>query len=215
MEGGGDLGRRLCERRKELGLSLQEVADRSSVDANYLSTLERRPWSEVSPSALSRLASALGTTVGALSGGGTQAPPGQATPDAGAPLTELTPRECRDLLGTGGVGRIVFLDERGPVAIPVNFTMDGDDVVFRTERGSAVARLHPEETVSFEVDNVDDPLAEGWSVLLTGGWAREGAGEAPSAVDVQPWAAGNRDWVVRIRPSLVTGRRIRRVPGHP
>jgi len=66
--------------------------------------------------------------------------------------------------------------------------------------------------VSFEVDHLDEALAEGWSVLVSGE-ARvvtdPGELAAVSALGVAPWAGGDRDSYVRIIASEVTGRRIR------
>jgi len=214
MDNSGDLGRRLAERRQSLGLSVQEVADRAGVDATYLAGLEGRPWSTTSWRTLVHLAAALGTTVEALGGGGTQMPPGRQDTGSGAPLWILDENECRRMIAAGGVGRVVFVADRGPVAIPVNFTMTGDDLLFRTERDADVAQLDQGTTVSFEVDNLDGPLAEGWSVLLTGRCTVEPL-EPDHPVDVQPWAAGDRDTVVRIHPATITGRRIRRLIDEP
>ncbi|HVX22154.1 MAG TPA: pyridoxamine 5'-phosphate oxidase family protein [Acidimicrobiales bacterium] len=213
MSNAGDLGRRIAERREALGLSVEEVAVRSRIDATYLAGLERRPWAAVPGDTLVRLARALETTVEALGGGGTQVPPGRQDTGSGAPLLELDEEECRRLIAGGGVGRVVFAGERGPVAIPVNFTVDGDDVVFRTVWDAEVVQLGPEAPVSFEVDNLDGPLAEGWSVLLTGRCTVEPMAEEGVAADVRPWAAGHRDAAVRLHPAKVTGRRIRRPAG--
>lgn len=205
-----DMGRRIEERRVALGLRVEDVAERAGVDANYLASLEWRGSSAISPAALNRLAGALDTTVEALSGGLTQEPPGRRSTGSGAPIRPLEPAECHALIAGGGVGRVVFVDDRGPVALPVNFAMDGGDVVFRTERDAVVAALDHREPVSFEVDNLDDALAEGWSVLLTGECTVEEGGSGAQVVDVHPWAAGDRSCVVKLRPRLVTGRRIRR-----
>ena len=72
------------------------------------------------------------------------------------------------MIAPDGVGRIVFTEARGPVALPVNYRMIGDSIVFRTAATSALQRALRHEQVSFEVDYVDDALAEGWSVLVSG-----------------------------------------------
>ena len=164
----GDLGRRVAERRHELGLTVKEVAARAGMDPNYLFMVEVSPAPQLSRSALWRLAAALDSSVDVITGSGMVAPPGRGGPQ-GRPLLEpLAIDECRALVAPGGVGRIVFVDADVPVATPVNFRVLGDDIVFRTESASAMLALLPEQRVSFEVDHLDEALIEGWSVLISG-----------------------------------------------
>jgi nitroimidazol reductase NimA-like FMN-containing flavoprotein (pyridoxamine 5'-phosphate oxidase superfamily) len=51
-------------------------------------------------------------------------------------LLELTKHECFRLLAGHHLGRIVLVDERGPIALPVNFVVDQHAVVFRTDEGT-------------------------------------------------------------------------------
>jgi nitroimidazol reductase NimA-like FMN-containing flavoprotein (pyridoxamine 5'-phosphate oxidase superfamily) len=127
-------------------------------------------------------------------------------------LEKLTRTECRNLLGRGGIGRIVFYDPRGPVALPVNYRMAGDDIVFRTAALSSLRGARYTERVSFEVDHIDDAMRQGWSVLVTGS-AREvhDADELREleGLGVEPWAGEERPVYLRIEPKTVSGRRIR------
>ncbi len=209
----GDLGRRVRERRKVLGLTLEEVAAKANMDPNYLRKVEESPSSDLSVAAQWRLAAALETTVGDIRGGGTQEPPGQTNPMAVRNIDVLDREACRSLIAPGGVGRVVFTEVRGPVALPVNYRMLGDDIVFRTAATSALRRALKHEQVSFEVDFLDDALAEGWSVLVSG------SGDLVVDPDqlqrvlktgVTPWANGKKDDFVCIKPREITGRRIRR-----
>ena len=68
----------------------------------------------------------------------------------------------------GGCRPLRVLEPRGPVALPVNFRMFGDDVVFRTAALSSVRSATHGGRVGFEVDHIDDAMREGWSVLVTG-----------------------------------------------
>jgi nitroimidazol reductase NimA-like FMN-containing flavoprotein (pyridoxamine 5'-phosphate oxidase superfamily) len=140
-------------------------------------------------------------------------PPGQRPAAKNPVLTSLTPDECRQLVAGGGVGRFLFVEAgRGPVAIPVNFRMDGDDVVFRTGRESSIAESLREKRVSFDVDHLDDALSEGWSVLLSGTASiiTDPAGlDQARALGIEPWAGGDRPVYVRVMVQRVTGRRIR------
>ena len=206
----GDLGRRVSERRHELGLSVEELAHRAGMDPTYVRSLESSSSPEITRVALWKLAAALDTTMDLVSGGGTQAPPGQADPSRQPVLTALDLESCRELIRPGGVGRIVFSEPRGPVALPVNFRVVDDNVIFRTAPLPEFTSSLP--LVSFEVDHIDEALAEGWSVLISGqGHVIVDPSELQraQAAGVAPWAGGERDIYVRIVPTEVTGRRIR------
>jgi hypothetical protein len=50
----GDLGRRVSERRQELGLSVEELARRAGMDPTYVRSLETSPSPEITRMALWR-----------------------------------------------------------------------------------------------------------------------------------------------------------------
>jgi transcriptional regulator with XRE-family HTH domain len=210
---GTDVGRRIAEQRKRVGLTVAQTAERAGMSQEYLAYLESSLAPNPAQAALIRLAAALDTTPGALSGAGQNLPPGQRSA-AKAPLLEnMTVAECKQHLAGGGIGRFLFNEAgRGPVAIPVNFRMDGDDVVFRTGSGGSVSAGLNESRVSFDVDHLDDALSEGWSVLVTGEAQiiTDPAGLARAeALHVEPWAGGDRPIYVRLTGNQITGRRIR------
>ncbi|HZU73191.1 MAG TPA: pyridoxamine 5'-phosphate oxidase family protein [Acidimicrobiales bacterium] len=208
----GDLGRRLATRRRQLGLERAQVAARAGMDPGYLAYLEDAAGGSPSSTGLLRLAAALETTVEDLYGGGRDRAPGRGRPAAKPELVALSRRECIELLGAGGVGRFIFLEERGPVAVPVNFRMDGDDVVFRTEAGNSLSRRIGQRRVSFEVDQIDETRREGWSVLVSGvgRLVKDPAElEAVGRLGVAPWAGPDRRQYLRLVPEEITGRRIR------
>ena len=212
MSNVGDLGRRVAERRQELGLSPEVVADRADMDPSYVRALEKSPSPQLSRSALLRLAEALETTADAVTGGGTQAPPGRTKPSKRPVFDGLGRDECKALIDSGGVGRVVFSEPRGPVALPVNFRMLDGDVVFRTTALAALTSCLGKGKVSFEVDHLDEGLTEGWSVLISGeGHVVVDPVECQRAQElgVAPWAGGERNDYVRIVPRELTGRRIR------
>jgi transcriptional regulator with XRE-family HTH domain len=210
--GGTDLGRRIREHRVRAGLSQEEAAAGAGMAASYLAYLESNPDASPTPAALARLAAAIGTTTRAITGAGLDLPPGRQEPAQRPVLETLSEAECRGYLGTGGVGRFLFTQARGPVAVPVNFRMLDGDVVFRTEAGTGEHAGAGQRHVSFEVDHLDETLGEGWSVLLSG-HARvvtdPGELAQVQGLGVQPWAGGNRDSYIRLTPAVVTGRRIR------
>lgn len=216
--GGTDLGRRIAEQRNRAGLSRDQAAERAGMSPEYLTYLESSPTPNPTQASLTRLAAALDADQAMLTGAGLNLPPGQRGAAKNPVLETLTIDECRAHVAAGGIGRFLFDDPgRGPVAIPVNYKMDGDGVIFRTSGTSgfgAEIRLNAAfaEKVSFDVDHLDDVLGEGWSVLLSGS-ARiitdpaEVAGA--KALHIEPWAGGDRDVYVRLMPTQITGRRIR------
>ena len=143
--GGTDLGRRIAEQRVRAGLSILETAERAGMSADYLAYLESNPTPNPGQATLTRLAAALRATPGSLSGAGLNLPPGQRGAAKNPVLHALTEQECRAHIASGGVGRFLFVEPgRGPVAIPVNYQMDGDDVVFRTSGHTSIACRAPE-----------------------------------------------------------------------
>jgi transcriptional regulator with XRE-family HTH domain len=211
--GGTDLGRRICEQRDRAGLSLAETAERAGLAVEYLAYLESSQDPNPTQATLIQLAAALGTSAGVLSGAGLTLPPGQRGAAKNPVLTSLTAEECSALIAPGGVGRVLFVEPgRGPVAIPVNYRMDGADVVFRTGAGAGIAGSIRQGPVSFDVDHLDEALGEGWSVLVTG-TARvitdPSELDRVAALGVEPWAGGERPVYVRLRVRQVTGRAIR------
>lgn len=206
----GDLGRRVAFRRNELGVTREQVAARAGMSPGYLEYLEEHP-AQVTPASLARLAGALDTNVDYLLGEGIGLPPGCGPTTAHPVLEVLSREECDRLLAPGGVGRVVLVEERGPVAVPVNFAMLDGDVLFRTKAAASVAAADGRQ-VGFEVDRIDDAMREGWSVLVTGRVRRVADPDElvrAQSLDIDPWAGGGRDDYLRLASAEVSGRRIR------
>ena len=128
-------------------------------------------------------------------------------------LEELSREECLVLLGSARVGRLVYVDEQGPVAIPVNYAMAGHDVVVRVEQGTKRLALQ-QPRVAFEIDHIDEAAQSAWSVIVRGA-AREvepdrvpellrSMGGHPPA----PWALGIHNVWLHIVAAGMTGRRL-------
>jgi transcriptional regulator with XRE-family HTH domain len=216
--GGTDLGRRIAEQRHRAGLSREQAAELAGMSEEYLTYLESSRMPNPTQATLTRLAAALNADPAMLSGAGLSLPPGQRGAAKNPVLQRLTTDECRAHVAAGGIGRFLFVDPgRGPVAIPVNYKTDGDDVIFRTTGTSGVGAdiwltAALAQKVSFDVDHLDDTLSEGWSVLLSG-TARVITDPAEldrvKGLDIEPWAGGDRNVYVRLTPTEITGRRIR------
>jgi nitroimidazol reductase NimA-like FMN-containing flavoprotein (pyridoxamine 5'-phosphate oxidase superfamily) len=206
----GDVGRRVAAERKRQGLTREETARRARMAPDYLAYLEERP-SDPSLASLMSLAAALGTSVGALRGGGIDLPPGQGQALLHPQLRDLSPDECRARLSTHGVGRVAVSTSDGPAVVPVNYEVVDDALAFRTAPDSVPAAAVGSE-VAFEVDHVDAVMSQGWSVLVVGP-ARvvtepETVRRLTDRAHTKPWAGGDREMWVLIQPTRLTGRRI-------
>ena len=124
---------------------------------------------------------------------------------------ELTKCECFGLLAREHLGRVAFVDDRGPMVLPVNFILDRHMVVFRTGEGTKLDVARSGGRVAFEVDRSEAASRTGWSVVIRG--------EAVEVTDpgelarlrelpLNSWAPGARSRYVRILPAALTGRRI-------
>lgn len=113
---------------------------------------------------------------------------------------------CLELLGECSLGRVALNERLGPIVVPVNYALDGDTIVFRTDEG---AKLRGVETqpMSFQVDGFDELRETGWSVLVRG-VAHEVAEGEVAHLHLRSWAAGAKRHWVRLVPSVVTGRRV-------
>ncbi|MEU2110894.1 pyridoxamine 5'-phosphate oxidase family protein [Streptomyces sp. NPDC019507] len=210
----GDIGRRVAAERERQGLTRATVAGRAAMAPEYLAYLEERS-ADPSLGTLTRLAGALGTSVEALRGGGIDLPPGQGQALLRPELRELGAEECRALLSTHGVGRIALTTPDGPAVLPVNYEVVDDEIAFRTAPGSAPATAVGAE-VAFEVDHLDETAGEGWSVLAVGPARHVTETDAvrrlADGAHTEPWAGGEREMWVSIRPQRLTGRRIGPAP---
>jgi len=133
-------------------------------------------------------------------------------------IEELDEAESLRLIAPGGIGRIAYASRFGPAVLPVNYKWHDGAIVFRTTRHSALDEdlqtgiSGGDYMVAFEIDEIDIPGRQGWSVLIQGP-AHHVEGEAERATaaqaGVEPWPAGERELFLRIVPHRVTGRRIK------
>ena len=127
-------------------------------------------------------------------------------------LSPLTATECFALLNDDEVGRLIFVDDIGPAALPVNYAIDGESVVFRIEHSSKQFAL--ERALAFEVDKIDRSLHSGWSVLVRGTAQELAMDEVAALVRrvttafPRPWAEGVHSVWMKLTPTDVTGRRL-------
>ena len=130
--------------------------------------------------------------------------------DTRPPLAVLEPEECWVLLRTGHLGRVAFETEDGIVVVPVNYGVDGEEVVFRTQEDNllGVAATWGRHC-AFQVDHHDDTVRQGWTVLVRGELRRASDEDADRLGGlVASWAAGERPVVGRILADRIDGRRV-------
>jgi nitroimidazol reductase NimA-like FMN-containing flavoprotein (pyridoxamine 5'-phosphate oxidase superfamily) len=137
---------------------------------------------------------------------------------AGSEATVLNRYECARLLRDNHVGRIGFLNDGWPAILPVNYVVDGDDIVIRTDSGTKFAAMRHGAEVAFEVDAIDPLYRSGWSVLVYG-TASEVVDDAEVAhlgtLGLRAWHHGVKPFWIRIAPVLVTGRRLPKAWQYP
>jgi nitroimidazol reductase NimA-like FMN-containing flavoprotein (pyridoxamine 5'-phosphate oxidase superfamily) len=133
-------------------------------------------------------------------------------------IEELDEAESLRLIAPGGIGRIAYASRFGPAVLPVNYKWHDGAIVFRTTRHSALDEdlqtgiAGGNYTVAFEIDEIDVPGRQGWSVLIQGPAHHveaESERRAAEQAGVEPWPAGERELFLRIVPNRITGRRIK------
>lgn len=209
------IARNVKARRGVCGLSASEAADRCGVSAGWVESLEEgaASWDLVS---LSRLAWALEAPLAHLLT--EEYDPSHPVPTAGADrcthgftpeLAEMDEKECFARLALQGVGRIAPGDAAEPFVVPVNYLLDGRDIVWRTQPGALPSTI--EGRAAFEVEELVGSAHLGWSVLVVGDAEPvrdEAEQQRLEGLGLTPWPGGDRPVWMRIRTDHVTGRRI-------
>lgn len=136
-------------------------------------------------------------------------------------LEEIDRDECVRLLATQSIGRLAVADHRDypPHIVPVNYILEGESVVFRSDAGLKFRlSILAEHSVSFEVDSIDRAGRMAWSVVVQGRaemQTDEQVDDHGYATQLDAWAPGDRSRWVRIVPYTITGRKLRPVPISP
>ena len=123
-------------------------------------------------------------------------------------------QQCLDLLESNHLGRVAWQTAELPQILPITYAMHQGSAYFRTVPDGVLAELAQPTSVALEVDELDQQIRSGWSVVLYG---RTSAVDEPDELadlwasdSLVPWAAGNRTLFIRIRPERVSGRVVRR-----
>ena len=125
---------------------------------------------------------------------------------------QLGESECRELLAGGVVGRVAMATPVGPRIVPVNYSLHGDAIVFRTAPYSELSTYGWNCDLAFEVDQLDYEAHQGWSVVAIG---RAHVVDDPDEVqrirrewEPRPWAPGSRNLYVMLPWRQLTGVRL-------
>jgi uncharacterized protein len=128
------------------------------------------------------------------------------------PLEPLTFEECLALLRATSVGRIAFVVDEFPVALPVNYRVAEEGnrlwIVVRTQPGHVIDQAPLR--VAFQIDGVDPYRHGGWSVLVRGTLSHldpDAECLRRERLDPVPWLDDLESWLA-ITPLAVTGRRL-------
>jgi nitroimidazol reductase NimA-like FMN-containing flavoprotein (pyridoxamine 5'-phosphate oxidase superfamily) len=128
-------------------------------------------------------------------------------------IEDLTREECYALLAQEPVGRLVYTDDMGPIAVPVNYSLAGENIVFRIE-GRSRRRAVEQPVLAFEVDHLEVTKRSGWSVIVRGPGEEVDLDHVPELLHRMnghpplPWAVGIHNVWLQIVPTSVTGRRL-------
>lgn len=114
------------------------------------------------------------------------------------------------LLASQSIVRVVFQLDGLPMAYPVNIAVRDGDVFFVSAPGGKLEKALTGSVMAIEADSWDPESRTGWSVLVTGHAeaVTDYALEQSIRSELDAWVPGQRDFVVRIRGTYVSGRRI-------
>jgi nitroimidazol reductase NimA-like FMN-containing flavoprotein (pyridoxamine 5'-phosphate oxidase superfamily) len=122
----------------------------------------------------------------------------------------LSQEQSLTLLGRVQIGRAVYTVGALPAIVPVTFAVLDAAVVICTAGDSRLAQTADRNVVVFEADEIDSAKHTGWSVVVTGiaEVVTDPTERARLHDIVVPWAPGDRDTLIRIPVTMLTGRRI-------
>ncbi|GEL24269.1 hypothetical protein PSU4_32230 [Pseudonocardia sulfidoxydans NBRC 16205] len=122
-------------------------------------------------------------------------------------LADIDAVDCRALLATGHVGRIVFTRRALPESRPVGYAWDRGRIVFAVDDAAVARAIVGNAVAAFETDGFDEASARAWTVLAVG----ETFALAPAeALRLRPrlhgpWTGGPSATALALRPARLTG----------
>jgi len=129
--------------------------------------------------------------------------------DRDSPVIHLDTDKAWDLLASQRLGRLAVHSESGLDIFPVNYTLDGESIVFRTAEGTKLGGLMSASSVTFEIDSWDEQ--SGYSVIVKGQAAPITAPEEIARVEalrLRPWVPTVKTTFVRIAVFQISARKF-------
>ncbi|NUT70063.1 pyridoxamine 5'-phosphate oxidase family protein [Pseudarthrobacter sp. C4D7] len=134
------------------------------------------------------------------------------TDSAAGPRTELlNADECWRYLRSSYIGRLAVINGDVPEIFPVNFSVAGETLMFRTAPGTKLRALLSGAVAALEVDGLNPYATEVWSVVAKGRpepFDDKRMVLPESDADREPWEPGIKDHLVALTPTDITGRRF-------
>ena len=147
--------------------------------------------------------------------------PDEPTPASGEPMRDrndlivLDPRECLSLLASVPIARVALAINAVPVVLPVNFVLDGDEIIIRSAKGTKLDASLGCEVVAVEADEYDAVDHSGWSVVVKGRVRKltdPAEIERAAGLPLRPWGSRNAHHYLAVSTELVSGRRVASSP---
>ena len=127
-----------------------------------------------------------------------------------SPVVELAEEPAWDFLASQEVGRLAYHLVGEVHIVPINFTVIGGRILFRTAPGSKLLGIVMNQDVAFEVDEFDQEratsvIARGRAAFLT-----DADVDALGDLPLRPsWVPTDKDAVVAIDVTEISGRSFR------
>ena len=122
------------------------------------------------------------------------------------PVTVLTDDQCWELLRAHEFGRLAYHLGEEVHIVPINYAVDHDTLLFRTDEGSKLLGVVMNYDVAFEIDQYDDDLARSVVVRGRARVLEEDEEHRAENIALHPWISTPKYNVVEIHPKQVTGR---------
>lgn len=123
-------------------------------------------------------------------------------------VRKLNSEECWELLRANTFGRIAYHLRGRSRITPINYSADGDRLIFRTAEGSKFYALKVEDNVALQIDFVGEDTA--WSVVAHGPVREIFDDEevAEATINLHPLIRTKKKHVFAIDVDKVRGRRF-------
>jgi uncharacterized protein len=129
-----------------------------------------------------------------------------------APTSEvLSVHECWRYLRSSSVGRLAVTGTAGPEIFPVNYLPEDGTLIFRTGPGTKMSALLGGDLVALEADGLNPYGTIAWSVVVKGrpeAVPEDDPSQDTAEQSLTPWEPGAKDYIFRITPTDVTGRKF-------